>query len=106
MKRRVQLHCDLTIDPKKASEAEEYFETVYRPAAMKFEGYVDLQLLKLQSVLEGTAPAGMNYRFSITYETEALRMAWVRSDVHQMVWPKLQTYLTSDHFDFLLFDVI
>jgi hypothetical protein len=35
-----------------------------------------------------------------------LRMAWVRSDVHQVVWPKLQTYLRSDNFDFLLFDVI
>ena len=48
----------------------------------------------------------MNYRFSITYESEDLRMAWVRSDVHQVVWPTLQAYLTSDNFDFLLFDVI
>ena len=106
MSRRVQLHCDLAIDPKRAAEAEQYFETVYRPAGSKFEGYVDLQLLKLQSVLEGQAPAGMNYRFSITYESEDLRMAWVRSDVHQVVWPKFQTFLTSDNFDFLLFDVI
>ena len=106
MNRRVQLHCDLTIDPGRAAEAEHYFETVYRPAAMKFEGYVDLQLLKLESVLAGQAPAGLNYRFSITYESEVLRMAWVRSDVHQVVWPTLQTYLTSDNFDFLLFEVI
>jgi heme-degrading monooxygenase HmoA len=106
MSRRVQLHCDLTIDPDRAAEAEQFFETVYRPAAMKFEGYVDLQLLKLQSVLAGQAPAGLNYRFSITYESEDLRMAWVRSDVHQEVWPALQAYLTSDNFDFLLFDVI
>jgi len=106
MSRRVQLHCDLTVDPTRAAEAEHYFETVYRPAAMGFEGYVDLQLLKLQSVLAGQAPAGLNYRFAITYESEELRMAWVRSDVHQVVWPTLQAYLTSDNFDFLLFDVI
>lgn len=106
MNRRVQLHCDLTVDPARAAEAEHYFETVYRPAAMAFGGYVDLQLLKLQSVLAGQAPAGMNYRFSITYESEDLRMAWVRSDVHDAVWPRLQTYLLSDTFDFLLFDVI
>ena len=106
MNRRVQLQCDLTVDPERAAEAEHYFETVYRPAAMTFEGYVDLQLLKLQSVLEGRAPAGLNYRFSITYQSEELRMAWVRSDVHQVVWPTLQAYLTSDNFDFLLFDVI
>ena len=72
MKRRVQLHCDVAIDPKRAAEAEDYFESVYRPAATRFEGYVDLQLLKLHSVLEGRAPAGMNYRFSITYESEEL----------------------------------
>ena len=106
MNRRVQLHCDLAIDPAQAAEAEHYFETVYRPAATKFGGYVDLQLLKLQSVLAGQAPAGLNYRFSITYESEELRMAWVRSDVHQVVWPALQAYLTSDNFDFLLFEVI
>ena len=106
MNRRVQLHCDLTVDPGRAVEAEHYFETVYRPAAMTFEGYVDLQLLKLQSVLAGQAPAGLNYRFSITYESEELRMAWVRSDVHQVVWPTLQADLTSDNFDFLLFEVI
>lgn len=106
MSRSVQLHCDMTVDPMRAAEAERYFETVYRPAAAKFEGYIDLQLLRLQSVLAGQAPAGMNYRFSITYQSEELRMAWVRSDVHQEVWPKLQTYLTSDKFDFLLFDVI
>jgi hypothetical protein len=106
MKRRVQLHCDLTIDSARAAEAEHYFETVYRPEAMKFEGYVDLQLLRLQSVLAGQAPPGMNYRFSITYESEELRMAWVHSDVHQVVWPKLQTFLTSGDFDFLLFEAI
>ena len=106
MSRRVQLHCDLTIDPKRSADAEHYFETVYRPAAASFEGYVDLQLLRLQSVLAGQAPVGLNYRFSITYESEDLRMAWVRSDVHEKVWPTLQTYLTSDTFDFLLFDVI
>ena len=106
MSRRVQLHCDLTVDPRRAAEAERYFETVYRPAAMKFEGYVALHLLKLQSVPLGEAPAGMNYRFSITYESEELRMKWVNSDAHQEVWPTLQSYLTSDQFDFLLFDVI
>ncbi|MEY4095385.1 MAG: hypothetical protein RLZZ53_2584 [Acidobacteriota bacterium] len=106
MSRRVQLHCDVAIDPTRAAEAEHYFETVYRPEAAKFDGYVDLQLLKLQAVLEGQAPVGMTHRFSITYTSEDLRMAWVRSDVHQVVWPKFSSYLTSHTFDFILFDVI
>lgn len=106
MSRPVQLHCDLSVDPAHAVELEHYFETVYRPAAMKFKGYIDLRILKLHAVLLGKAPAGMNYRFSITYETEELRQKWIHSDIHQVVWPKLQTFLVSDDFDFLLFELI
>ena len=106
MTRAVQLHCDLRVDPAKEAELVQYFEAVYRPTGMKFQGYIDLRLLKLHSVLVGAAPAGMNYRFSITYETEELRQKWIGSDEHQVVWPTLQSFLTSDTFDFLLFDVI
>ena len=106
MNRYVQLHCDLAVDPAKAAEMEHYFETVYRPAGAKFEGYIDLRILKLRDVLLGEGPAGMNYRFSITYTTEELRQKWIHSDVHQVVWPTLQSYLTSTDFNFLLFEVI
>jgi hypothetical protein len=104
--RPVQLHCDLAVDPAKEAEMVRYFETVYRPTAMKFQGYIDLRILKLQSVLLGKAPPGVNYRFSITYETEALRQKWIGSDEHQVVWPTLQSFLTSTDLDFLLFEVI
>jgi hypothetical protein len=106
MIRPVQLHCDLAVDVAKETEMIRYFETVYRPTAQKFPGYLDLRLLKLHSVLLGSAPAAMNYRFSITYESEDLRQQWINSDQHQVVWPTLQSFLTSTTFDFLLFDVI
>jgi hypothetical protein len=106
MSRNVQLHCDLSVDARKEAEMVEYFERVYRPAAAKFEGYVDLRILKLQSVLLGEAPQGMNYRFSITYTCEQLRQKWIQSDVHQVVWPRLQSFLVSTTFDFMLFEVI
>jgi hypothetical protein len=106
MSRPVQLHCDLVVDPAKAAECERYFETVYRPEAMKFEGYIDLRLLKLRDVLAGQAPGRTNYRFAITYQNEELRQKWIHSDIHQVVWPKLQTFLLSDEFDFLLFEAI
>jgi hypothetical protein len=106
MSRNVQLHCDLSVDSRKEAEMVHYFETVYRPTATKFEGYVDLRILKLQSVLLGEAPKGLNYRFSITYTSEELRQKWIRSDVHQVVWPRLQSFLVSTNFDFLLFEVI
>ena len=106
MPRSIQLHADLFVDPAREAEAVRYFETVYRPTASRFEGYIDLQLLKLHAALVGSAPAGINYRFSITFTSEALRQQWVASDAHTEVWGQLETFLTSHEYDFLLFDVI
>jgi len=106
MSRPIQLHADLAIDPEREAEALHYFETVYRPTAMRFEGYVDLRLLKLTAALVGSAPAGVNYRFSISFTSEALRQQWVASDAHTEVWGHLETFLTSHEYDFLLFEVI
>lgn len=49
------------------------FKTIFRPAAVKQAGYIDVQLLKLGSAIQGSAPAGVNYRFVLTYESEELR---------------------------------
>jgi len=95
MSRPIQLHADLFIDAPRETEAVRYFETVYRPTASRFEGYIDLHLLKLQAALVGSAPHGINYRFSITFTTEALRQKWVTSDAHQEVWGTLETFLTK-----------
>jgi hypothetical protein len=104
--RPIQLHADLAIDPAREAEAVRYFETVYRPTASRFEGYLDLRLLKLQSALVGSAPAGINYRFSITFTSEDLRLKWVASPPHQQVWGTLETFLVTHEYDFLLFEVI
>ena len=106
MPRSIQLHADLAVDPAREAAAVRYFETVYRPTASRFEGYIDLQLLKLQAALVGSAPAGINYRFSITFASEDLRVKWVASDPHQEVWGTLETFLTSRRYDFLLFEII
>ena len=106
MSRPVQLHADLVIDPAREIEALHYFEVVYRPTASRFAGYVDLRLLKLQAALLGSAPPEINYRFSITFTSEALRQQWVASDAHQKVWGKFETFLTKRDYDFLLFEVV
>lgn len=106
MSRPIQLHADLAIDPAREAEAIHYFESVYRPTARQFEGYIDLCLLKLTAALVGSAPPGINYRFSITFTSEALRQKWVASDAHQEVWGRLETFLTKHEYDFLLFDLI
>jgi hypothetical protein len=106
MPRSIQLHADLAVDPEREADALRYFETVYRPTASRFEGYIELQLLKLQAALVGSAPAGINYRFSITFASEELRLKWVASDAHQEVWGTLETFLTKHEYDFLLFEIM
>jgi hypothetical protein len=102
----IQVHVDLAIDSAKEHEMVRYFQTVFRPAAQKFRGYVDVRMLNLRAAPVGTAPPGINYRFAITYESEELRQKWVASEIHQEVWGGMEKMLSSPDYNVLLFDVI
>jgi hypothetical protein len=102
----IRLDVDLAVDPAKEKEMLHNFETIFRPAAVKHPGYIDVKMLKLRSVPKGKAPAGLNYRFTLTYETEELRQKWIASDVHQKVWPTIEKTLSSPDYAVLLFDVL
>lgn len=100
----IHLHLDLSVDPSKEQDMLRYFDTVFRPAAMKFEGYVDVRMLKLRAALMGKAPAGVNYRFALIYQSEELRQKWVTSDTHAVVWGGMEKTFSSTDYDILLFD--
>jgi heme-degrading monooxygenase HmoA len=102
---KIQLHVDLAVDPAKEQEMLHNFKTVFRPAAAKQPGYIDVQMLKLHSAIQGSAPAGVNYRFALTFASEELRQKWVASDVHKKVWPTIENTLSSKDYTVLLFDV-
>jgi len=101
----IQLHVDLAVDPAREHEMLHNFETIFRPEAAKHPGYIDVRMLKLRSALQGSSPAGVNYRFSLTYQSEELRQKWVASAEHQKVWPTIENTLSSKHYTVLLFDV-
>jgi hypothetical protein len=92
---KIQLHVDLTVDPAKEQEMLHNFKTVFRPAAVKQPGYIDVQMLKLRSAVQGSAPAGVNYRFALTFASEELRQKWVASETHLKVWPTIEKTLAS-----------
>jgi hypothetical protein len=100
----IQVHVDLNVASEKEQEMLRYFEAVFRPAAQKFRGYIDVRMLKLTAVPFGTGPAGINYRFVITYESEELRQKWIASDIHQEVWGTMEKFASPD-YSVLLFDV-
>jgi antibiotic biosynthesis monooxygenase (ABM) superfamily enzyme len=101
----IQLHVDLSVDPAKEKEMLHNFETIFRPAAVQYPGYIDVKIVKLRSALMGTAPAGVNYRFVLTYQSEEMRQKWVASAIHQKVWPTIENTLSSKNYSVLLFDV-
>jgi heme-degrading monooxygenase HmoA len=102
----IHLHLDLAVDPAKERQMITCFETVFRPAAMTFRGYVDVKMLKLRTAAVGTAPAGVNYRFALVYESEELRQQWVTSDVHTTVWSEMEKSFSSTTYNVLIFDVV
>jgi hypothetical protein len=101
----IQLHVDLSVDLAKEAEMLKNFETIFRPAASKQPGYIDVKMLKLRSTLMGKAPAGVNYRFALTFQSEELRQKWIASDVHQKVWPTIENTLSTKDYSVMLFDV-
>lgn len=103
--RPIRLDVDLAVDPAKEKEMLHNFTTIFYPEAMKHPGYIDVKILKLRSALQGNARAGVNYRFSLTYQSEELRQKWVASPEHKKVWPTIEDTLTSKDYTVLLFDV-
>ena len=100
----IVLYCDLSVAPAREQEMLNNFHNTFKPAAMKFAGYIDVKLLKLRTVIGGAAPAGVNYRFQLTYQSEELRQKWIHSDVHQKVWPTVENTLATKDYTTLLFD--
>jgi heme-degrading monooxygenase HmoA len=102
--RPILLFVDLSVDPKKEKDMLRHFTTVFRPAAAKQPGYLDVKMLKFRSTIMGKAPAGVNYRFALTFESEELRQKWIKTDVHQQVWPPIEGMLTTKDYSVHLFD--
>jgi heme-degrading monooxygenase HmoA len=100
----IQLHVDLSVDPAKEQEMLHNFHTIFRPAATKHPGFIDVKILKLRTALAGAAPAGANYRFELIYASEEERQAWVASAVHKQVWPSIEQTLKSKDYTVLLYD--
>jgi heme-degrading monooxygenase HmoA len=101
----IELHVDLTVDPAKEQEMLDSFHNVFRPAASKQPGYIEVKLLKLRFLLAGAAPQDANYRFVLVFENEKLRQQWVDTPTHQEVWPTIARTLAHENYTILLYDM-
>jgi hypothetical protein len=102
--RPIVLYCDLAIDPAREQEMLDAFHRHFKPVARQHPGYIDLKMLKLSKVIQGgPAPAsGINYRFQLTYASEALRQKWIASAGHRKYWPMIEDTVTDKGYLVLL----
>ena len=93
----VVLHVDLRPKPGAGPALEQTFHETFRPAIRAQQGFVDVALLR---PIAETDP----FRLVIVFENEALRMKWVGTDLHQQVWPKLESHCAG--YDAKRFDAV
>ncbi len=106
-KKPIVLYCDLKVDPAREAEMLEHFHTRFKPVGAKFKGFIDLKMLKLRTLIQGDKlPAGVNYRFQLTYENEELRQIWIASPEHAALWPGIENTLIDRNFHVALFDEV
>ena len=95
----IVLYCDLAVDPRREQEMLDHFHRKFKPAAEKFDGFIDLKMVKLRTVIQGepAPPPEINYRFQLTYESEDKRQFWIASDLHSRVWPLIENTVTNNY---------
>ena len=99
----IVLYVDLSVDPAKEKDFLAAYHDHFKPVAQKHEGYVDLTVAKIDKVLQGTGPArSVNYRFQLTWASEALRQKWVASADHVANWPLLEKTLADKNYTVIL----
>ena len=103
----IVLYCDLAIDPAREQEMLEHYHKDFKPVAEKHDGYIDLKMVKIRTVISGDKPPkGVNYRFQLTYESEEKRQKWIVSDVHKKNWPLIENTVLDKNYQTLLTDVV
>jgi mannose-6-phosphate isomerase-like protein (cupin superfamily) len=62
-----------------------HFEQDFKPAAVKFPGYVDVKIMKLRSAFQGKPPVGLNYRHShAIYNATDKPVEWMNINVSML----------------------
>ncbi len=106
----MSLQMDFIVTPEKSAAFEKMYTEVYVPALKQQKGYLGSKLYRLyapalakQIQAEATT---YNYQLQIFFDTEANRMNWVRSDIHQKTaWPSAAK-LADDHYKWRGYDVV
>lgn len=79
------VHVEMKLKPGAREALEKTYLETFRPAISGQEGFVGVHLLR--SVEEGG-----DYRLTIAFENKTLQQKWVGKDLHQEVWPQMESH--------------
>jgi heme-degrading monooxygenase HmoA len=82
------LHVDLKARPDSTRNLVNNFREVFKPAISSQPGFEHVLLLQ-----SGTDQNG--FRLVIAFQDEPSQKKWVATDLHQEVWPKIETNCLS-----------
>jgi heme-degrading monooxygenase HmoA len=82
------LFVDMKLKPGAQAGLEKTYIEAFRPAISQQEGFRGVELLRPNQ-------AGGEWRLSIAFESHELQKKWVALDLHQVVWPQLQSYFAD-----------
>ncbi|MEP6755516.1 MAG: antibiotic biosynthesis monooxygenase [Chthonomonadales bacterium] len=81
------LHVEITLKPGEDERVLSTFKRSFEPAISAQKGFIAVNLMR--------AFEGDDYLLSLVFETENLRLEWVKSDLHQDVWPKMESHFSG-----------
>jgi heme-degrading monooxygenase HmoA len=84
------------VAPEKAQEFESTFREVFLPALSSQQGFKSARLFRTYSaaITEeiGARSDEFNYQCNFIFESEELRRRWAKSEIHDVAWPKLESF--------------
>jgi len=82
------LHVDLVVKQESQQEIEAVYGTVFCPAISKQAGFHAAGLLRPEG-------GGNRYRLTIAFKNREFQQRWVATDLHQEVWPQIESRCTG-----------
>jgi len=82
------VHVEMKIKSGEEAALVKTFHEFFRPAISRQEGFKGVSLLK---PFDGKG----DYRLTIDFESRELQQKWVAKDLHQDVWPRMESHAAS-----------
>jgi heme-degrading monooxygenase HmoA len=82
------LFVDMKLKPGAQAALEKTYTEVFRPAISRQEGFRGVELLRPNQ-------PGDQWRLSIAFESHDLQKKWVGMDLHQEVWPQMESHFAD-----------